>query len=296
VIANPTTTTEPAVDIVLGEIDTSGVVPDGLDLAAVPELPGAPANPTGGPQFAAGFSCAYQCIESGVVYPRGFGALLVVELHVDADLFMSVLDADNNLVDLFNSEEMASRHELALDHLDPGGTYFVTLAATDENGDTAHAFGEFETLSERTITLWIGDPAVAGGPTNIVDTSVYLQVDELSWRQVDPPEELVYYSLPRYLDLDVFVDQVWAHSQSTFCESSSPDGEPTYGDNDHSCSTWNTARLNDVDTDAIPAGRSHWTEVEISPAVGTGDGVPPAGAGPRYFDFSVVVTLTIEYH
>jgi hypothetical protein len=36
--------------------------------------------------------------------------------------------------------------------------------------------------------------------------------------------------------------------------------------------------------------------VEISPSVGTGDGVPPAGAGPRYFDFSVVVTLTIEYH
>jgi hypothetical protein len=295
------TTTSPEDEVILGVIDTSGAVPDGLDLAAVPGAPEAPASGGGdGPVFSAGMTCLNQCIKSGVMYPRGFGALLVVETHVAARVFLSVLDSDNDLVGTTTSADMVSEFSFALDHLDPGETYFVTVAATDDHDDTAHAYGEFQTLSERTVTLHVGSPAIFGGPTNIIATDVDLKVADLGWRRVHPPEELVYYSLPRHLGLGVFVFRQWETSQSTYCEGSDlgdfgPNDDNQYGDTDGGCGTWNTAWLGEVDTDAIPAGRSHWTEVEIARALETGDGVPPDGAGPRYFDFSLWVTLTVEY-
>ena len=215
-------------------------------------------------------------------------------------MFLSVLDADNDLVGTTTSTDMETEFSFALDHLDPDETYFATVAATDEDDDTSHAYGEFKTLSERTVTLHVGSPAIFGGPTNIIATSVDLKVADLSWRPMHPPEELVYYSLPRLLGVGVFVFRQWETSQSTFCEGFElgdfgPDDANQYGDTDGGCGTWNTAWLGEVDIDAIPAGRSHWTEVEFARALETGDGVPPDGAGPRYFDFSLWVTLTVEY-
>jgi hypothetical protein len=298
-LAAPTTTT-PDDKVVLGVIDESGAVPDGLDLSAVPGAPEAPTSGgSDGPVFSGGMTCLNQCIKSGVMYPRGFGALLVVETHVPARVFMSVLDADNDLVGHTTSEDMVSEFSFAIDHLVPGETYFATVAATDEHDDTSHAFGEFTTLSERTVTLHVGSPAIFGGPTNIVTTDVDLKVSDLTPRRVHPPEELVYYSLPRLLDLGVLVFRTWEVSQTTNCEGHFPTefgpGDNQYGNSDEGCGTWNSAWLHDLDTDAIPAGQSHWTEVEIARALETGDGVPPAGEGPRYFDFSLWVTLTIVY-
>ena len=150
-------------DVPLGTIDTSGAVPEDLDVTAFPGAPGAPPAAGDGPTFAAGFSCAYQCIKSGVAYPRGIGALLVVETHVPARLFMSVVDADNDLVDATNSTGMVSDFSWALDHLEPGQTYFAMVAATDENDDTVYAYGHFFTLSERTVHVSIGDLTVTVG-------------------------------------------------------------------------------------------------------------------------------------
>jgi hypothetical protein len=302
-LAAPTTTTVPDGEVILGEIDTSGEAPDGVDLSAFPDAPAGP-TPTGdGPQLSAGMTCFNQCIKSGVMYPRGFGALLVIETHVEARLFVAVvedLDSDGGEDGITYANSTISNGRVthfswALDHLQPGQTYDVQVTATDENGDMAEAYGQFTTLSERTITLWIGDPVLHGGPTNIVNTWVALKVADLNWRWAPPSTEDVYYSLPRYLDLAVAVYGIWEHSQYTDCASFDAEPISTYGNSDAHCGTWNTRWLNDVDTDAIPVGRVHWTDVEISPPVSTGNGVPPPGEGPRYLDFSIVLTLTVEY-
>ena len=98
------------------------------------------------------------------------------------------------------------------------------VAATDENDDTAYAYGEFVTLSQRTVDITIGSPTVTGGPTNIVDTYVWLKTVDLDFFcGLAPPETLVYYSLPRHADFVLFVFRQWATSQSTLCEGTSPD-------------------------------------------------------------------------
>jgi hypothetical protein len=193
---------------------------------------------------------------------------------------------------------MVTEFSVAFDHLDPGQTYYVIVAATDENNDTSHAYGSFTTLSQRAVTISIGDPTVTGGPTNIVDTDVFLKVADLDFRSVVPPESLVYYSLPRHLDLALRLFRTWETSQSTFCEGIDPEDAGMQGDSDAICGTWNTATA-DLDLDAIPAGRSRWTEVSITRTLQTptSDGALPPGHGdPRYFDFSATVTLTVDYN
>ena len=55
-------------DVALGAIDTSGAVPEGLDLSAFPGAPEAPTPAADGPTLTTGLSSAYQCIKSGVAY------------------------------------------------------------------------------------------------------------------------------------------------------------------------------------------------------------------------------------
>jgi hypothetical protein len=299
VIATPTTTTRVDEDTRLGVIDTSGTVPDGLDLTALPTAPGAPGPVAGdGPQLAAGFSCAYQCIKSGVAYPRGFGAQLVVETHVPARLFISVLEQDNDPVDSTNSTGTVSEFSWALDHLEPGHTYFAMVAATDENGDTAYAYGEFTTMSQRTVEISVGTPTVTGGPTNIVSTRTYLKVSDLDFLSVQPGESQVYIGIHRHLDLAVQLFREWATSQYTFCEGPWPNAHGGQGDSDDECGTWNSASIDELDLDLIPDGRNSWTEVTFSRTFQTsaGDDALPAGQGdPRFFHFSAPVTLTVTY-
>lgn len=306
VIVTPTVPPdEDPADVPIGAVDTSGVIPDGLDLSAIPGVPAAPtADGADGPTFSAGRTCFNQCIKSGVAYPRGFGALLVVETYVPAQLWLGV-SADTNgdggydFNDHASSDGMVTEFSWALDHLDPGQTYYVIVAATDENNDTAHAYGSFTTLSKRTITVSIGLPTISGGPSNIVDNYMFLKVADLDFRWLTPPENLVYYSLPRHLDLALQLFRGWETSQYTICEGFFPslDHVPS-GDSDSLCGTWNTAMLANLDLDAIPAERSSWTEVSIIRMLqtATGDGALPPGHGdPRYFDFHATVTLTVEY-
>ena len=164
-------------------------------------------------------------------------------------------DGGYDFNDHASSDSMVTEFSWALDHLDPGQTYYVIVAATDENDDTAHAYGSFTTLSQRTITLSIGLPTISGGPSNIVDNYTFLKVADLDFRWVAPPENLVYYSLPRHLDLALQLFRGWETSQYTICEGFFPslDHVPN-GDSDSLCGTWNTAMLADVDIDAVPAG------------------------------------------
>jgi hypothetical protein len=306
VIVTPTVPPdEDPADMPIGVVDTSGVIPDGLDLSAIPGVPAAPtADGSDGPTFSAGQTCFNQCIKSGIAYPRGFGALLVVETYVPAQLWLGVSadtdgDGDYDFNEFASSDGMVSEFSWALDHLDPGQTYYVIVAATDENDDTAHAYGSFTTLSQRTITLSIGLPTFSGGPSNIVDNYVFLKVADLDFRWLTPPENLVYYSLPRHLDLALQVFRGWETSQYTICEGffASLDHAPN-GDSDSLCGTWNTAMIDDLDTDAVPADRSSWTEVSVMRTLQTATGggaLPPGQGDPRYFDFDATVTMTVEY-
>lgn len=287
-------------DVPLGAIDTSGAIPEDLDLTAFPGAPEAPAPAADGPTFAAGFSCAYQCVKSGVAYPRGFGALLVVETHVPARLFMTVVDANYDLVDATDSTGMVSDFSWALDHLEPGQTYYAMVAATDEHDDTAYAYGEFITLSERTVHVRIGDVTVDGGPQNVVDTDVYLSVEGDDFWTVNPGSDVssVYAGQGRHVDLVLATFREWATSQYTFCEAFDPDGMPAHGDSDDLCGSWNSASLGSVDLDVIPAGESRWTSVTVSATFNTssGGGALPDGYGdPRLFHFSAPVTLDVSY-
>lgn len=279
----------------IGEIDTNGAIPDGLDLAVLPGTGEAP-TPPADLDVVAGLSCAYQCIESGVAYPRGFGALLVVETYVPAQLFLSVVvdNADYDLVDSYNSPGIATDFSWALDHLDPGQRYYVTAAATDENGHSAYAYGSFVTLDERDVEISIGDVTVSGGPNNIVGTSLYLQVDGDDPEAVPPSPN--FHDVDRHLDLRLWTVRWW---EGSVCESWVPDADSgTQGDSDDSCLAWNSAPLDDVDLDAIPAA-SAWVGVTLHRTFQTagGDDALPGGYGdPRFFHFSAPVTLTVSYH
>lgn len=298
VIAAATTSTVAPLDAdtPLGAIDTSGAVPDGLDLSAFPDTPQADGPVAGdGPQIAAGFSCAYQCIKSGVAYPRGFGALLVVETHVPARLFVSVVDDNNDAVGHTNSTGMVTELSWSLDDLEPGQTYYAIVAATDENDDTAYAYGEFTTLSERTIEITIGSPTITGGPTNVTGTFASLKTADLNFRRVSPPESLTYYSLPTQLDLELNVFRQWETEHVFACDGFDPDVWPPQGDSDAMCASWNTAFL---DLDLNAAGADRWTSLTIEETFQTssGDGPLPAGHGdPRFFHFSAPVTVTVTY-
>jgi hypothetical protein len=284
----------------IGGIDPTGDLPDGLDLAAFPGAE-APAPAADGPTFAAGLSCAYQCVKSGVAYPRGIGALLVVETHVPARLWMSVVDDNYDPVDFTSTTDMVSEYNWALDHLEPGRTYYAMVAATDENDDTAHAYGEFTTLAERTVHVTIGDVTVEGGPQNVDGTAVALRVDGFAYWSVDPGSGVssVYADRGRRVDLALFTFRSWETSQYTICEGYDPDDMPAQGDSDELCGSWNSAVLDNVDLDVIPAGANTWTTATIQTTFNTssGDDPLPGGYGdPRFFHFSAPVTLDVSYH
>ena len=162
----------------LGRLDLTGALPEGLDLAAFPDAPAGPKSSVHRDisSFSAGPECVYQCITSGVAYPRGFGAELVVETSVPANIFLSVV-ADTSGDGAYggsddyhastNSYGMTSELSWSLDHLDPGQEYVVMAAATDAHGDTSYAYGSFTTLSTRTAVVSLGDLTVQGGPGNI---------------------------------------------------------------------------------------------------------------------------------
>lgn len=302
-----TTTTDPTpdeADVPIGVIDTSGVVPPGLDLAAVPGAPQAPPHVAGDDDLSAGPGCAYQCIVSGVAYPRGFGVELVVETRVPADLMLIVTrdgdaDGDYEFTEYLESDGRVTHYSGAVDHLDPGTTYYVTLTATDEYADVSYAFGQFTTLSERTVHLVVDDVGIIGGPTNIEHTDMWFIVDGDYWDVDGEGWELTHLGLDRHADLALRVYREWEVAWNTECEGSYPESDPPSGDDDGRCETWNTASENDLDLDVIPPNRSRWTSVSfartLTTPTGEGDPLPPGHGDPRYFDITVSMSFAVTY-
>ena len=279
-------------DVALGAIDTSGAVPDGLDLTAFPGAPEAPTPAADGPTLTAGLSCAYQCIESGVAYARGFGALLIVETHVPARLFMSVVDADNDFVDSMNSTGVQTGFLWALDHLEPGQTYYAIVVATDENDDSSYAYGQFTTLSERTVHVTIGDATIEGGPQYNHGVYFDLEVDDEFSTSFTP----TLPDVDRHLDLRLWVRLYY---DGNLCESWTGPGGPggLQGYSEDHCVVWNSALLDNIDLDAIPgAGQGTWTDTTVQETFTTGSsGGALPDAGVFFIHFSAPLTLYVTY-
>jgi hypothetical protein len=72
---------------------------------------------------------------------------------------------------------------------------------------------------------------------------------------------------------------------------------PAQGDSDQLCGSWNSAFLDNVDLDVIPAGVDRWTSVMVSTTFNTsaGDVLPASFGDPRFFHFSAAVTLEVSY-
>jgi hypothetical protein len=294
--ANPTDPSDP-----IGDLDDDRPVPAGFDFTAPPKKPGAPVfgGPTG---LAVEPSCSVQCIKKGVAYPRGFGAELVVETTVPAQLLITAIaDLDDNGtyedVHADSTGFLVTSRTWDLDHLEPGQTYYVMAAATDEHQHTAYVWGEFTTLSHRTVFVEFGNGEIVGGPGNIDATHWLLGLDG-PLTDVTPGQQgiLLYNDLPRHVDVDFWVTRSW---DEDICEVWNPEGAAPQGHDASGCIAWNSTSLDGVDLDGIPAGQGHWTDTTVSltlhPPTGEGGALPPGYGDPYYFSFEVPVTFYVSY-
>jgi hypothetical protein len=292
--ANPTDPSD-----FIGGLDDDRPVPAGFDFVAPPKKAGGPAF--GGPGgLAVAPSCSHQCITKGVAYPRGFGAEIVVEISVPARLFISVIaDLDDNGdyedVHVDSTDHFVQERTFDLDHLEPGQTYYVMAAATDEHQHTAHVWGEFTTLSHRDVTLELGTGEIVGGRDHISTTTWLLGLDS-PVANVSPGDQgiLLYKDRDRHAELDLWVLRFW---DEKVCETWNPVGHGPYGVFTDGCVAWNSVSI-DVDLDRIPVA-TRWTQtsfvVSVHPPTGEGNALPPGYGDPYYFSFEVPVTVHVTY-
>lgn len=100
----------------------------------------------GGPgDFRAGPWCNVQCITSGVAYLHGSGVRLVVETSVPAEIYMYGwrVDDPGDSLGTSGSQGRVSSFEWEIPDLEPGGTYYAAVWATDEYGNSSSADGNF---------------------------------------------------------------------------------------------------------------------------------------------------------
>jgi hypothetical protein len=289
----------------LAELDRGGIVPEGIDLAALPGAPAAVPRPPvqGAVSFSAGPGCRYQCITEGLAYPRGFGAELVVATSVPANVFLSIAadttgDGNYNFADSTNSFGRVTDFSWAIDHLEPAQEYIVMAVATDEYDDTSYAWGRFTTLSQRNVIVGLGDVDIYKGPSNVVQTRLLLGVNGSDGLDYSPGvgSTYLYEGVGRRLDLKLWVTRSWPGDLCEGWESSM--APTTFGRNDDSCLAWNTAVVDDVDLDVPPAGRTRWTGTIVRTTLRTPTDVgalPPGFSIDHYFSFVAPVAVLVSY-
>src|SRR5690606_40202528 len=72
---------------------------------------------------------------------------------------------------------------------------------------------------------------------------------------------------------DFHVTGVQTCALPILCENHAVSPEPTYGNSNDQCGTWNTATVSGVDSDPVPASQQHLTTATASYPLSTGDGV-----------------------
>lgn len=222
-----------------------------------------------------------------------------------AELFLAAvadLDGNGTFETSYHdwSDPGVTQHTWALDHLEPGTTYHVTVAATDADGHTDHAWGEFTTLSQRTVWVELGDATITGGPSGVTSTSWHLGFEGVEGprQDVTPGQQgiLVFPDLPRHIDLALTLARSWDGAKgNTPCEVWGASGMQGHSN----CTAWNTAWLDDVDLEAVPNGVGHWTQTSIAAVLHTptdaGGALPPGYGDPYWFDIATTVTFHVTY-
>lgn len=286
----------------IGGFGDDGPVPPGLGFTAPPQPKHTSGKFVGPTNLAVAPSCSHQCITKGVAYARGFGAELVVEAELPVQFFLTAVadpDGDGDYQVSYSDWTPfgVTSHSWPLDHLLPGQTYHVMVAATDDDDHTAYAWGEFTTLSQRTVYVELGSASVTGGPGSIDATTAMLGLDG-THVDVTPGLEgiLLFHDLPRHLDVDYWMVRSW---DDEVCETWQLDYSAAHGGSSDACLAWNSAFVDDVDLDAVPTDKAHWTEtslqLSLQPPTGEGDALPPGYGDPYWFHFDVPLTLHVTY-
>ena len=168
---------------------------------------------------------------------------------------MSVVDADNDFVDSMNSTGVQTGFLWALDHLEPGQTYYAIVVATDENDDSSYAYGQFTTLSERTVHVTIGDATIEGGPQYNHGVYFDLEVDGEFSTSFTP----TLPDVDRHLDLRLWVRLYYDGNLCEYLPGPDDNWGPHGYSEDH-CVVWNSALLDKHRPRRIPgAGQGTWT-------------------------------------
>lgn len=290
----------------IGGFGDDGPVPPGLGLVAPPKPP-KHLGPVGPGGLAVAPSCSHRCITKGVAHPRGFGALIEVETTVPAKLFLSVVaDLDDNGTyedtHVETTPHGVQHHEWALDHLEPGQTYYGMVAATDEHGHVDYAWGEFTTLAHRDVIVELGATEIVGGPGDITDTDLMFGLATLPLRDMSPGVDasFLFPDLPRWVNVDLWVLRGWdPKHRRELCEVWMLEGSMPQGHDESSCLAWNSTTEHAVDLDAVPADRSRWTQSSVALTLHSpteaGGGLPAGYGDPYHFAFSTPVTLHVIY-
>lgn len=161
VVANSTADSESTADSVnaaatrdaAGRNASSGATADSLIAVdvrddagqVVGELELKGAHREGPGDFRAGPWCNFQCITSGVAYLHGSGVRLVVETSVPAEIYMYGwrVDDPGDSLGTSGSPGPVSSFEWEVPDLEPGGTYYAAVWATDEYSNSSFAEGTF---------------------------------------------------------------------------------------------------------------------------------------------------------
>lgn len=294
----------------IGTIDTNRPAPPGLELSAGENATGPMVAPgmSGSSKLAAGWGCEVSCIQSGAAFPAGFGAELVVETSVPTTLWIGVVEGVPGLplVGWTSLDSAATEHHWTIEDLEPGSLHHVTVAATDSAGNTDHAFGDFTTLSTRTVVVELGDVLLSEGLPRATTPSFMLDFADRPRVELTPGNAGIplYRDVDRYANVRLMVHRRW--TQKDACEVTPGNGaSPTdntgvsQGVNERSCVAWNGVFLEGLDLDVRPEGAGRWTRTSFTREMATptsAGGAFPAGYGdPWWFDIFTTATFHVTY-
>lgn len=299
---------------VIGSMDTDQLAPDGIGLVGLPSGGGAPdsgafSSPSA---LSGGYGCKVSCIEEGLAYARGLaGAELVVSTSVPTTLFFGVIQLTPGYpaVDTTTLYSMDTSHSWVLDQLDPGMSYGVTVVATDGDGNSDLAYGEFTTLSTRDVSVEIGDVVIAGGPELDATTTLWLGVDDEDLLDVTPGQGGVptFEDVDRHSDFGLLVMREFepvfgpllGECQEAFGGINGRYPLPDQGHDAGACRVWNTAHIHDLDLDVAPAGVTRWNSTSFTAGLytpnGAGDALPADWAEDWWLDVVATATFHVTY-
>lgn len=235
----------------------------------------------------AGPGCSIQCITSGVAYPRGVNAEVVLHTDTPATVILIVWNDDGYHHYTNSTPHQVTEFSASLGDLDPGTTYRVLASATDAAGYESQAYGEFTTL-RRNVSVSYSYVEVPS-PTALTHLDTHIRLDGV-WITSQFGDEVdgavghlgfhneQVMDAPRQLDLTF---QVARPSQGSACEPAAwyfPRVDGGHGEVAAACRVFATSQQTAIDLDDRPADATSWIqhtlELERSSDLGLAFSIP----------------------